>query len=130
MDKGKQIKIAIIAVIVLLVIIGSVFLIKNINSSNSTQRTEKLYQQVSNANQITFTCTLDNNNKETIIIKDDKAYKEVIKDGEKSTYIVKDGNTYFLDADSKKYYTYQNNTAILIELKQQLGELQNITKTT
>ena len=39
----------------------------------------------------------------------------------------KDGNTYFLDEDSKKYYTYNNNTSIY-KLKQQLKKLQDLQR--
>lgn len=134
MKKNKKILIAIISIILILAIIfGIVFLVSknkqgNTNEIQEAQKTEKVYEEVSKANQITFTCTLDDKNKETIIVKDNNAYKETTKDGKTSRYIVKDGNTYFLDEDSKKYYTYNNNTSILIELKQQLEKLQDLSK--
>ena len=134
MKKNKKILIAIISIILILAIIfGIVFLVSknkqgNTNEIQEAKKTEKVYEEVSKANQITFTCTLDDKNKETIIVKDNNAYKETTKDGKTSRYIVKDGNTYFLDADSKKYYTYNNNTSILIELKQQLEKLQDLSK--
>lgn len=134
MKKNKKILIAIISIILILAIIfGIVFLVSknkqgNTNEIQEAKKTEKVYEEVSKANQITFTCTLDDKNKETIIVKDNNAYKETTKDGKTSRYIVKDGNTYFLDEDSKKYYTYNNNTSILIELKQQLEKLQDLSK--
>ena len=134
MKKNKKILIIVISIIlVLAVILGIIFLVSknkqgNTNEIQEAQKTEKVYEEVSKANQITFTCTLDDKNKETIIVKDNNAYKETTKDGKTSRYIVKDGNTYFLDEDSKKYYTYNNNTSILIELKQQLEKLQDLSK--
>lgn len=134
MKKNKKIlKIVISIILVLAVILGIIFLVSknkqgNTNEIQEAQKTEKVYEEVSKANQITFTCTLDDKNKETIIVKDNNAYKETTKDGKTSRYIVKDGNTYFLDEDSKKYYTYNNNTSILIELKQQLEKLQDLSK--
>lgn len=134
MKKNKKILIIVISIIlVLAVILGIIFLVSknkqgNTNEIQEAQKTEKVYEEVSKANQITFTCTLDDKNKETIIVKDNNAYKETTKDGKTSRYIVKDGNTYFLDDDSKKYYTYNNNTSILIELKQQLEKLQDLSK--
>ena len=134
MKKNKKILIIVISIILILaVILGIIFLVSknkqgNTNEIQEAQKTEKVYEEVSKANQITFTCTLDDKNKETIIVKDNNAYKETTKDGKTSRYIVKDGNTYFLDEDSKKYYTYNNNTSILIELKQQLEKLQDLSK--
>ena len=86
MKKNKKILIIVISIIlVLAVILGIIFLVSknkqgNTNEIQEAQKTEKVYEEVSKANQITFTCTLDDKNKETIIVKDNNAYKETTKE--------------------------------------------------
>lgn len=130
MSKKKIILIAIIAIIVIAAIVGSIIFVNNQtnNEENEKTKTSQLYEKMLNAKEITFSQTLDDNNKILIAIKDNNGYKEVITDGRIRKYIVKDNNTYYLDETDKKYYIYQNNDTILTEIKEQFEGLKDITE--
>lgn len=126
MSKSKKnIVLIVISIILLAIVIGAIVLvIKNKNTNNQENTlTSKLCKKISEANEISYKRTIDENNKITVIVKGDKAYKEVISDGNTTKYIVKNGNTFYLDDDEKKYYKYENNDEILIEVKEQFKNL-------
>ena len=54
--------------------------------------------------------TLDDNNKLYYAKSGDTAYTDTTYNGSESKYVIKDGNSYLLMDESKKYYTYANNT--------------------
>lgn len=126
MSKSKKnIVLIVISIILLAIVIGAIVLvIKNKNTNNQENTlTSKLCKKISEANEISYTRTIDENNKITVIVKGDKAYKEVISDGNTTKYIVKNGNTFYLDDGEKKYYKYENNDEILTEIKEQFKNL-------
>lgn len=126
MSKSKKnIVLIVIFIILLAIVIGAIVLvIKNKNTNNQENTlTSKLCKKISEANEISYTRTIDENNKITVIVKGDKAYKEVISDGNTTKYIVKNGNTFYLDDGEKKYYKYENNDEILTEVKEQFKNL-------
>lgn len=126
MSKSKKnIVLIVISIILLAIVIGAIVLvIKNKNTNNQENTLiSKLCKKISEANEISYTRTIDENNKITVIVKGDKAYKEVISDGNTTKYIVKNGNTFYLDDGEKKYYKYENNDEILTEVKEQFKNL-------
>lgn len=126
MSKSKKnIVLIVISIILLAIVIGAIVLvIKNKNTNNQENTlTSKLCKKISETNEISYTRTIDENNKITVIVKGDKAYKEVISDGNTTKYIVKNGNTFYLDDGEKKYYKYENNDEILTEVKEQFKNL-------
>lgn len=126
MSKSKKnIVLIVISIILLAIVIGAIVLvIKNKNTNNQENTlTSKLCKKISEANEISYTRTIDENNKITVIVKGDKAYKEVISYGNTTKYIVKNGNTFYLDDGEKKYYKYENNDEILTEVKEQFKNL-------
>ena len=136
MNKKKAIILGISILAVILVIVGIVVFankqksIKGNNqesqvAQNQESKTLKLYEKISNSNEYKFSQTIDENNKIVTIIKEDKAYREVTIDGRTSKYIVKDGNTYYLDDVDKMCYTYENNDQILTEIKEQFQILKD-----
>lgn len=134
MNKKKAILITLIAIIIIVVTVGIIIFSNNQtktstnNEQNDKSKTSQLYEKISNAKEVTFTKTLDDNNKISIAIKNDNGYKEVLTNGRTKKYIVKDGDTYYLDETDKKYYVYQNNDAILTEIKEQFEELRDVTE--
>lgn len=133
MNKKKTILIAIITIIIIVAIVGIIILINNKktptnNEQNEKTKTSQLYEKISNAKEMTFTQTVDDNNKILITIKNNNGYKEVTTKGRTKKYIVKDNNTYYLDAIDKKYYVYQNNDTILTEIKEKFENLKDITE--
>lgn len=132
MNKKKTILITIITIIIIVAIVGIIILINNQiqtnNEQNKKTKTSQLYEKMSNAKEMTFTQTLDDNNKIFIALKNDNGYKEVTTNGRTKKYIVKDNNTYYLDETDKKYYVYQNNDTILTEIKEKFEGLKDITE--
>ena len=89
MSKSKKnIVLIVISIILLAIVIGAIVLvIKNKNTNNQENTlTSKLCKKISEANEISYTRTIDENNKITVIVKGDKAYKEVISDGNTTKY--------------------------------------------
>lgn len=125
---NKNILLIVIAVVVLAIIIGLiVFSIKNKNTEKQEKTlTSKIYEKINNTNEITYTRTIDEKNKIVIILKGNQAYKEVTTNGKTKKYIVKNGDTYYLDDSEKNYYKYENNDEILTEMKQQFEEIDNV----
>ena len=135
-NKLKKPMIIIGIIILVVVIIGVIiFAISSKNKKNKTEQTEsveiqKNYEKIANSKEMTFTITLDENNKETIVIKDGQAYKETTRNGVTYKYIVKGNDTYFVDDSNKTYYTYKNNTEISTEIQQKLSKLKEMSSNT
>jgi len=135
-NKLKKPMIIIGIIILVVVIIGVIiFALSSKNKTNKTEQTEsveiqKNYEKIANSKEITFTITLDENNKETIVIKDGQAYKETTRNGVTYKYIVKGNDTYFVDDSNKTYYTYKNNTEISTEIQQKLSKLKEMSSNT
>ena len=116
-----------------MIIIGVIiFALSRKNKTNKTEQTEsveiqKNYEKIANSKEMIFTTTLDENNKETIVIKDGQAYKETTRNGVTYKYIVKGNDTYFVDDSNKTYYTYKNNTEISTEIQQKLSKLKEMS---
>lgn len=132
MNKTRKIVLIIITIIMVIAIMACIMGLyiknnkniesKDINKSENT-RTEQLYNELEQAKEVTFTKTLDENNKILIAVKENDGYKEVTSNGNIRKYVVKDGETYYLDDTNKKYYKYQSNDMILTEIKEQFEEL-------
>lgn len=135
-NKLKKPMIIIGIIILVVVIIGVIiFALSSKNKTNKTEQTEsveiqKNYEKIANSKEITFTITLDENNKETIVIKDGQAYKETTRNGVTYKYIVNGNDTYFVDDSNKTYYTYKNNTEISTEIQQKLSKLKEMSSNT
>lgn len=135
-NKLKKTMIIIGIIILVVVIIGVIiFALSSKNKTNKTEQTEsveiqKNYEKIANSKEMTFTITLDENNKETIVIKDGQAYKETTRNGVTYKYIVKGNDIYFVDDSNKTYYTYKNNTEISTEIQQKLSKLKEMSSNT
>lgn len=132
-NKLKKPMIIIGIIILVVVIIGVIiFALSSKNKTNKTESVEiqKNYEKIANSKEMTFTTTLDENNRETIVIKDGQAYKETTRNGVTYKYIVKGNDTYFVDDSNKTYYTYKNNTEISTEIQQKLSKLKEMSSNT
>lgn len=135
-NKLKKPMIIIGIIILVVVIIGVIiFALSSKNKTNKTEQTEsveiqKNYEKIANSKEMTFTTILDENNRETIVIKDGQAYKETTRNGVTYKYIVKGNDTYFVDDSNKTYYTYKNNTEISTEIQQKLSKLKEMSSNT
>ena len=123
-NKLKKPMIIIGIIILVVVIIGVIiFALSSKNKTNKTEQTEsveiqKNYEKIANSKEMTFTITLDENNKETT------------RNGVTYKYIVKGNDTYFVDDSNKTYYTYKNNTEISTEIQQKLSKLKEMSSNT
>ncbi len=136
MDKKKKIIIAVSAVVIIAIIcVVAFFMIrdngKNEETAGNNSKLSQVYEKMNEKSIYTFTATLNDKNSKTVKRKNDKARIDLNLDGEKSTDIIKDGNTYLVKAEDKKVYKYQNNyielTELLIDIKETI-ESQNPQK--
>lgn len=133
MSKKKKIIIAVSSVIAILVVCLIIFLVVNnqskTNASDEENRTNtrlsKVYEKMNDKLTYSFEATLDNENKMVIKRKNNQARKDLTLEGELTTQIVRDGNTYLLQEDTKKYYEYLNNELELTELATIIQDLIN-----
>lgn len=133
----KKTIIMIVAIVVALLVIGGVvyFFVNKQNQNEGDQtpkiveegRVGKLYKKLSESKQYTLTRTVDADNSIQVSVKGDTGSKIAIANGQKYTYLVKDGNTYFLQTDTKKYYEYLNNDSLLTEITAPLEEMREVT---
>ena len=116
MDKKKKIiLISVIAiVIVIAIVVLSVYFVNknktNTDNNSASTKVEKLYNTLTDKKEYSFSFTLDDNNKLYYAKSGDTAYTDTTYNGSESKYVIKDGNSYLLMDESKKYYTYANNT--------------------
>lgn len=136
MDKNKKIIITVSAVVIIAIIcVVAFFMIKDNGrtqeTDNNNSKLSQVYEKMNEKSVYTFTATLDDKNSKTVKRKNDKARIDLCLDGEKSTDIIKDGNTYLVKVEDEKVYKYQNNdielTELLIDIKETI-ESQNPQK--
>lgn len=121
MNKNKKIIIVVSAVVIIAIIcVVAFFMIKNNvqtqETGNNNSKLSQVYKKMNEKSIYTFTATLNNKNSKTVKRKNDKARIDMNFEGDKSTDIIKDGNTYLIMAEEEKVYKYQNNDLELTEL--------------
>ena len=131
MNKKKKILIISIAIVIMIALIVGVIIFlntrNNIDSkiSSVTTKISNLYDKKSKKEMFSFTTIIDDNNKEVYAKSSNVAYTDTIYNGDESKFIIKDGNSYLLNDDSKIYYTYQNNDVNFNKVLEQLDEIKN-----
>ena len=125
MDKKQKIFIISVCIIVAIIVIGLIVYVvtKNEQETASENRLANMYNKMTQNQTYSITIQLNDNNKYTVSRKGDIANIDTYNDGSHTTNIVKDGNTYLLMYNTKRYYTYQNNVTGLGELPSQLNEI-------
>lgn len=136
MNKTKKISLIVVAIVLILAIIaGLVWWIGSEKKQKGTveekkaSQIEKLHSKLIEKQTYGITTTLDNENAIYYAKKDNKAYNETTRNGKKSKFIVKDGNSYLVVDDQQAYYTYQNNETDLNKVISQLEEVKDKTYT-
>ena len=132
-DKKIKKKIIIISIIAILLIIAvALVIIFSSNKSNSTKiqeqdtgisRIKEICSKLEENPTYTFKTMLNDENQLVIARKENKAYVEVVDEGEKNTYIVDNNNTTVLVDRTKKYYTYENNNTYLTKVTNNMRQL-------
>ena len=127
--KKKIILITVISIILIVSIVGlTIFLVNKNNSVESSNglKTAKLYDELKNKNEYSFTTTLDEDNKMYYAKNNDTAYIDTIYENDESKFIVRDGNSYLLNDSDKVYYTYKNNETDLRKIELQLENIKDL----
>ena len=110
MDKKKKIiLISVIAIVIgRAIVVLSVYFVNrnktNTDNNSASTKVEKLYNTLTDKKEYSFSFTL------YYAKSGDTAYTDTTYNGSESKYVIKDGNSYLLMDESKKYYTYANNT--------------------
>ena len=125
MDKKQKIFIISVCIIVAIIIVGLIVYVvtKNEQENVSKNRLANMYEKMIQNQTYSITFQLNDNNKYTVSRKDDVANIDTYNDGGHTTNIIKDGNTYLLMYNTKRYYIYQNNVTGLGELSNELNEI-------
>lgn len=125
MDKKQKIFIISVCIIVAIIIVGLIVYVvtKNEQENVSKNRLANMYEKMIQNQTYSITFQLNDNNKYTVSRKDDVANIDTYNDGSHTTNIIKDGNTYLLMYNTKRYYIYQNNVTGLGELSNELNEI-------
>jgi len=129
MNQKKKIIIIITIIIAIIIISGVIFWLyysgkigkSSLEGGNS--KIAKLYTELKEKQEYSFTTTLNNENKIFYAKKDNIAYTKTIYQGNESKYIIKDGNSYLIKDQEKVYYTYYNNESDLEKIALQLSEI-------
>ena len=124
MEKKQKIFIISICVILAIIIVALIVYVvtKTETESASKNRLSNMYEKMVQNQTYSITFSLNDNNRYTVSRKGDVANIDTYNDGSHTTNIIRDGNTYLLMYNTKKYYTYQNNATGLGELSNQLNE--------
>ena len=125
MEKKQKIFIISICVIVAIIIVGLIVyaITTSRTESANENRLANMYEKMMQDETYSITFQLDDNNKYTVSRKGDVANIDMYNNGDHTTNIIRDGNTYLLMYSTKRYYTYQNNVIGLGELPSQLNEM-------
>ena len=125
MDKKHKLFITSICIIVAIIIVILIVYIvtKNQEENANKNRLANMYERMMQDETYSITFQLNDNNKYTVSRKGDVANIDTYNDGKHTTNIIKDGDTYLLMYNTKRYYTYQNNVTGLGELPNQLNEI-------
>ena len=125
MEKKQKIfiiSICVIVAIIVVVLIGYV-ITTNQEVNTNKNRLANMYEKMMQNETYCITFQLDDNNKYTVSRKGNLANIDTYHNGNHTTDIIKDGNTYLLMYSTKKYYMYQNNETELAELSNTLNEI-------
>ena len=125
MDKKHKLFITSICIIVAIIIVVLIVYIvtKNQEESASKNRLANMYERMIQNETYSITFQLNDKNKYTVSRKGDVANIATYNDGKHTTNIIRNGDTYVLMYNTKRYYTYQNNVTGLGELSNQLNEI-------
>ena len=127
MDKNKKIILITIISIIAIILIGTLIyflFIKDDNTNNiaKNSKLEKINEKINQSGKYSISIEGDKN-KIYYSKNDNMAYTDSEYDGQNSKFLVKDGNTYLIQDDTKRYFTYTNNEIDLTKYSSVFEEL-------
>ena len=134
MEKNKKIIILCVAIALIVITVVTIVILSskgeeqkveqaNIQEEDGTSKLTTLRDTMKQNANYSVSLKLNDENKRTTIRENNNAYIEIIDEGEKSTYIIKDNTTYLLLDSTKKYYEYKNNVSLLNEFINNMNEV-------
>ena len=121
MKKSQVIKLVIILLIVIAIIVAISKISGNKNKEN--QKLADLSTELKSSQTYLFEIEKDSETKTIMAKKDNKTIIDHYSEGNHSTTIVKDNNTYLVLHDREEYYVYEGNTIEQDILTEGLGEV-------
>lgn len=137
MKKNKKVIIIVSIVLIIVAIATTMILINsatnkeseieksNYEEENGKSKLNGLYDKLKDSKNYSISLTLNKDNVRTTSKKGDFAKVEIINQGTKNDYIVKDKMTYMLVENTEKVYKYKNNVALLNDFENKLDEILN-----
>lgn len=126
MDKKKIL--IIVASVSILIAIISIVLFLTIAGNALNGQVSKLnayYEKLQRLKKYSFSVVLDDENNISYQKQDKKAYVDTNYAGMNSKFIIRDGNTYLIMDDDKKYYTYENNETELYMIELIINDIKD-----
>lgn len=132
MKKHKKLTIGIVSVLIIIAVIVAIVMLTNNGEKEDTTKTgktygidslEEVYNKLKDTKNYLFKTILNDENYKNISRNDDSLKVEIADEGNKQTYIVRNGNTYLLTEKNQKYYEYNNNTSMLGDLENKVSDL-------
>lgn len=127
MDKNKKIILITVISIIAIILIGTLIyflFIKDDNTNNIARNSklEKINEKINQSGKYSISIEGDKN-KIYYSKKDNMAYTDSEYEGQNTEFLVKDGNTYLIQDDTKRYFTYTNNEIDLTKYSSVFEEL-------
>ena len=127
MEKNKKIILITIISIIAIILIGTLIyflFIKDDNTNNiaKNSKLEKINEKINQSGK--YSISIEGDKNKTYYSKNaNMAYTDSEYDGQNSKFLVKDGNTYLIQDDTKRYFTYTNNEIDLTKYSSVFEEL-------
>ena len=123
----KKIIIIVSIIVVILLIAGIVFFALSKNNEDTTSKLAKVYNDLKTNQTYTFTIQNGDKYKYSFSKKNGQtSIENYTGDGNYSTTLIKDGNTYLLIHNDKEYYVYANNESDSNIVEEQFAFLENV----
>lgn len=129
-DKKKIVGV-VASILAIVIIVGIAFWLtmqekpKQRQPEEEQSKVAKLLDTLKQKQSYSIKTILDENNTFYYAKKDNRVRLDISQQGQVSTYIVKNGNSYLLLSDQKIYYTYLNNETNLGKIELSLENLKN-----
>ena len=127
MEKNKKIILITVISIIAIILIGTLIyflFIKDDNTNNiaKNSKLEKINEKINQNEKYSISIEGDKN-KIYYSKNDNMAYTDSEYEGQNTEFLVKDGNTYLIQDDTKRYFTYTNNEIDLTKYSSVFEEL-------
>ena len=96
-------------VLIIVLVLGSFVFLKYLNNKNDTAKIKNIYELILEKGQYQFTTEDTNTNKIVVSNKNDKTAIDMYNKEGRTTTLVADGFTYYINHADKEYYVYEGS---------------------